>query len=228
MPDQKTEAEKRRRYRKRKRAELERETRLRITEAAVKLHVSIGPARTTIKAIAQEAGVQRATVYAHFPDADALFAACSGHYYELHPMPDPSAWAAIADPAERLRQALSQLYAWYGETEPMLANALRDLEYVPARTRSTFLGYFDAVGATLMHGRPERGRSRARVAAAVKHAAAFLTWRSLTREQGLSDGDALGLMTSLVAVAGESRRRTPRVPRRDRPSGARPQTRAPR
>jgi AcrR family transcriptional regulator len=195
-------AEKRRRYRKRRRAELERETRLRITEAAMKLHVSIGPARTTIKAIAAEAGVQRATVYAHFPDADALFAACSGRFYELHPRPDPGGWASIADPSERLRRALSELYAWYGEAEQMLSNSLRDAEYVPASTRVRFLGYFDAVGAALLRGRPERGRPRARVAAAIRHAAGFATWRSLTREQGLGDDDAVELMASLVAAAG--------------------------
>jgi AcrR family transcriptional regulator len=146
--------------------------------------------------------VQRATVYAHFPDADALFAACSGHFYELHPSPDPAGWASITDPGERLRRALFELYAWYGETEQMLANSLRDAEYVPASTRARFLGYFDAVSAALLRGRPERGGARTRVAAAIRHAAGFATWRSLTREQGLSDDDAVPLMTSLVAVAG--------------------------
>jgi AcrR family transcriptional regulator len=197
-----TVTDNRRRYRKRRRAELERETRLRITEAAMKLHGSIGPARTTIKAVAEEAGVQRATVYAHFPDADALFAACSGHFYELHPSPDPAGWASIPDPDERLRRALTELYAWYGETQQILSNVLRDAEYVPASARVRFLGYFDAVSAALLRGRRARGRARARVAAAIRHAAGFATWRSLTREQGLSDDDAVRLMASLVSVAG--------------------------
>src|SRR5918996_4055938 len=86
-------------YRKRRRAELEDQTRLRITEAAVELHGRVGPARTTISAVADRAGVQRATVYRHFPDEDALFAACSGHWAAMNPSPDPSAWQAIRDPA---------------------------------------------------------------------------------------------------------------------------------
>ena len=98
-------------YRKRRRAEQEEETRLRITEAAVDLHGSVGPARTTVSAIAERAGVQRATVYRHFPDEEALFAACSSHWAALNPPPDPAAWAEIADPDERLRRALSELYS---------------------------------------------------------------------------------------------------------------------
>src|SRR5690349_2676071 len=95
-----------RRYRKRLRAEQEAETRQRITEAAVKLHGTIGPAKTTVSGIAREAGVQRATVYRHFPDEDAIYAACTSHYNALHPPPDLGAWAGLADPGERLRLAL--------------------------------------------------------------------------------------------------------------------------
>jgi AcrR family transcriptional regulator len=102
----------RRRYRKRRRAELEAQTRLRITEAAVELHGSVGPARTTISAVADRAGVQRATVYRHFRDEDALFEACSSHWMAQHPLPDAVAWSAIEDPDERLRTALHELYAW--------------------------------------------------------------------------------------------------------------------
>src|SRR5919204_3974234 len=99
-----------RRYRKRLRAEHEQQTRQAITEAAVKLHGTVGPARTTVTAIAEEAGVQRATVYRHFPDEETLFAACSGHYMATHPPPDPSRWVEIADPADRLREALTDVY----------------------------------------------------------------------------------------------------------------------
>src|SRR5918992_683839 len=97
---------KRRAYRKRRRAELEAETRLRITEAAVDLHGSVGPARTTISAVAERAGVQRATLYRHFLDEDALFDACSSHWAAQHPLPDLTEWAAVADAEERLRIAL--------------------------------------------------------------------------------------------------------------------------
>src|SRR5215204_5749017 len=110
----------RRPYRKRRRAELEAETRVRITEATVDLHGSVGPARTTISAVADRAGVQRATVYRYFPDEDALFDACSSHWMAQHPLPDPAAWAKIEDPEERLRTALSELYEWYERGEYML------------------------------------------------------------------------------------------------------------
>src|SRR5687767_6704618 len=92
-----------RRYRKRLRAEQEQRTRERITKAAVKLHGSVGPARTTVSGVAREAGVQRATVYRHFPDEASLFAACTAHYWAANPVPDPGAWSSISDPAGRLR-----------------------------------------------------------------------------------------------------------------------------
>src|SRR5919106_5043085 len=109
-------------YRKRRRAESEAATRQRITEAAMELHGTVGPARTTISAVAERAGVQRATVYRHFPSETELFEACSGHWYSLNPMPDPSRWAEIADSEERLRAALGDLYEWYAWAEPMLVN----------------------------------------------------------------------------------------------------------
>jgi AcrR family transcriptional regulator len=153
-----------------------------------------------VKAIAAHASVDRATVYRHFPDAQALFDACTAHYYAQHPMPDPREWAVLS-PTGRLRAALADLYAWYGETEEMLASGIRDIEHVPAGSRDAFLGYFDAVRAALMAGRRERGRSRTRVCGAIGHAINFLTWRSLVREQRLSTEEAVALMTALVRAA---------------------------
>src|SRR5215218_2212441 len=122
----------RRPYRKRRRAQLEEETRLRITEATVELHGSVGPARTTISAVAERAGVQRATVYRHFPDEEALFGACSAHWAAQHPLPDLESWGAIADPDKRLRAALVDLYDWFERGERMLVNVRRDAPLVPA------------------------------------------------------------------------------------------------
>jgi AcrR family transcriptional regulator len=190
-------------YRKRKRANQELATRARITEAAVALHQTLGPAHTTIKAVAERAGVQRATVYRHFPDAQALFEACTAHYAERHPWPDPQAWSAIASPDDRLRRALAELYAWYGETEQMLFRAMRDVEAMPTTTQQWMLGYFDGVHAVLMAGRPERGRSRRRISGAIGHAIAFATWRSLIREQALNDEEAVTLMAAMVDAAGD-------------------------
>ena len=77
------------------RARRKAETRERIVEATVALHTSIGPARTTISAVAERAGVERHTVYAHFPDDGSLLRACSAHWEARHPSPDFEQLAAI-------------------------------------------------------------------------------------------------------------------------------------
>jgi AcrR family transcriptional regulator len=194
---------KRRKYEKRRRAEAEAETRQRITEAAVKLHGTIGPKATTIKALADEAGVQRATVYRHFPDLGSLFDACSAHWFSLNPAPDPTPWATVASPAKRLRLGLEDLYRWYGWAEPMLANILRDAPHVPemAVRRDAFTAVWESYTDVLMKGRPERGRARARARAAVGFAISFETWHALTRVRGLTDEEAIGLMLAAVTAA---------------------------
>ena len=188
-------------YRKTKRALSEAETRQRIVEATVVLHQALGPAKTTVKAIAERAGVQRATVYKHFPDLQALFDACNARYYERHPMPDPARWTGIASPAERLHVALLDLYAWYEETEQMLTVGIRDIDTVPPATREAFFGYFHHVTGSLMAGRRERGRARTRVAAAIGHAISFATWRSLVRDGSIGNDEAAELMEAMVDAA---------------------------
>ena len=202
----------RRVYRKRRRAQQETETRRTITEAAVKLHGTVGPARTTIKSIAVEAGVQRATVYRHFPDLESLFMSCSAHWASLNPPPDPAEWSRVADPDQRLRRALTELYRWYVWAEPMLINVYRDGPLVPASARAGegFRRHFEALHAALMRGRHTRGRARVRLSATVGHALDFATWRSLTREQRLETDEAVELMIALVATAGQTRT-APRV-----------------
>ena len=191
-------------YRKRRRAEAEAATREQIAAAAMRLHGTVGPARTTISAVAEEAGVQRATVYRHFPDSDALFGACSAHWAALHPPPDAARWAEAGDPDERLRRALGELYAWYGSDEQMFVNTRRDAALVPAMAKPVQAGRaaLEAMVAALMRGRPERGRRRRRVLAAIRHATAFGTWYSLTREGGLGDDEAIELMAATVVAAG--------------------------
>jgi AcrR family transcriptional regulator len=187
-------------YRMKRRAELEEQTRTRITESAVALHEQLGPARTSISAIAEHAGVRRSTVYRHFPDEEALFEACSSHWRAANPPPDPRAWAAVEDPAERLQTALGELYAFYARTEDMYSSLLRDEPFVPVlqeRLRD-FYGYLGAVQDILMAGRGLRGAAARRTRAAVGHALAFGTWRSLARDQELADGDAVALMCALV------------------------------
>lgn len=193
-----------RRYRKRRRAEQERQTRERITEAAVKLHGTVGPSRTTISAVAEEAGVQRATVYHHFPDEKSLFEACSSHWAAANPPPDLGAWASIADPGERLRGALDELYSFFRRTEPMLETTGRDAPLVPAMAKpyAAFRSYLEAAAEALVRGRPERGAGRRRVRAAAAVATSFYTWRSLVRERGLSDREAVAVAVALVESAG--------------------------
>jgi AcrR family transcriptional regulator len=189
-----------REYKKQKRAESEAETRQRITAAIMHLHEAVGPAKTTVSAIADEAGVQRATVYRHFPDEPAQVAACSAHWIGLNPAPEIGDWAGVADPGERLQLALSELYTWYGRTEAMAEMLERDRDSVPA-VDAAMAGrdaYLDAVAKSLLGGRPERGARRRLVRAAVAHALEFATWRSLVRRQGLSTADAVDLMTRLL------------------------------
>jgi AcrR family transcriptional regulator len=194
-------------YRMKRRAELEEQTRRRITESAVALHEQLGPARTSISAITEHAGVRRSTVYRHFPDDEALFTACSSHWATANPPPDPRAWAAIEDPAERLETALRELYAFYGRTEGMFTSLLRDELLVPIvhQLLGGFHGYLRANQDILMAGRGLGGRAARQTRAAIGHALAFPTWRSLTREQGLADGDAVDLMCVLVEASAAAR-----------------------
>ncbi len=182
-----------RKYEMKQRAAEMAETHLRITEAAIELHGTVGPARTTLSAVAKQAGVERRTLYRHFPNEADLFAACSTHYFAAHPFPDLAAWREMDDPLER---ALDELYAYYERTAPMLANVLRDAELVDfAREAIAPLHtYLDEAAAVLLRGR--RGRLPA---AAVRHALAFSTWRSLS---GIKRSDAVKLVTALVRSAG--------------------------
>ncbi len=189
-----------RKYELKERAESLNATRERIVEATVELHDSLGPARTTISAIAERAGVQRLTVYRHFPDDRSLFRACSGHWTARNPKPDPSSWAAVEDPEERLRLALAEIYAFFGATEGMTGNLLRDLPTLPVlqEVAAPFLEYWETVRAVLERGWNARGSKRARLRAVIGHAVEFDTWHSLARRQGLDDSEAVELMVSLA------------------------------
>lgn len=175
----------------------------------MRLHGSVGPARTTVSGVAKEAGVQRATVYRHFPDEQSLFAACSAHYWATNPMPDPLTWSAMSDPDARLRRALGDLYTFFHRTEEMLEKTSRDAPLVKAMAEpaAQFGGYLNAAAAAIIAGRPERGKARRRVQAAVGHAVSFPTWQSLVRGQGLEQAEAVTMMAALVESAGGARPR---------------------
>jgi AcrR family transcriptional regulator len=190
-----------RRYEMKERARRQAETRHRIVEAAVELHTSVGPERTTVSAIAERAGVQRHTVYAHFPDDRTLFRACSLHWRDRHPRPDPRPWLALDAPEQRLRGVLLDLYAWYEEVEPDLVVLLRDANLVPAHTEALAESAegVAALVAALARGWPRRKIVRA----AIAHAVEFETWRSLVRGQGLSRKQAVDAMLRFVEAVKE-------------------------
>lgn len=190
-------------YQMRRRAELQELTRLRITEAAVALHGTLGPARTSISAVAAHAGVRRSTVYRHFPDEAALFDACSAHWAAANPLPALDAWAEVKSPDERLEMALSELYAFYRQTEQMLEKMFRDETLVPAvgERFSSLHDYIASARDTLMRGRKLPAQRRKLTRAAVAHALSYHTWKSLAREQRLSDVEAVALMRKLVDAA---------------------------
>lgn len=197
----------RRKYELKQRADEMARTRQRITEAAVHLHGTIGPARTTLSAVAREAGVQRQTVYRHFPTDADLLAACSTHYMRANPLPELDAWRAIDDPRDRLATALDALYAYYERTQPMFSNVMRDVELVdelPA-TLVPLERYLDEAVEILSPGWGARGQRARVLLAALRHVLDFGVWRSLATDPAITRADAVALMTSLVAAAAAPR-----------------------
>ena len=191
-------SDEKRRYKKRRRAELEEQTHLKITESAVALHGTIGPAQTTISAIADLAGVRRSTVYRHFPDDDALFTACSSHWLQQNPLPNPAVWAEIGDMQDRRRVALCELYRYYRSAGEMFRNILRDEADIPALKRVLvgFHAYFDSIEKLLLGAESTNPRATA----VVGHAIAYSTWRSLALGRGLGDDDCADLMCTLAGI----------------------------
>jgi AcrR family transcriptional regulator len=185
-----------RRYELKARAEAKQATHDRIAAAASALHAEVGIGNTTVADIARRAGVQRLTVYNHFPDLDALLPACAAHWLDEHPQPELAAVFAIEDPAERLRAALTALYGWYRETEPMQQRVFGERSTVPeleawmARSTDPLLADL-AGGLAAGFDRPD---ARPLVALALD----FWTWHRLDRE-GLDDAAAAELMTRAVS-----------------------------
>lgn len=185
-------------YQLKARAEKRDDTRERIIEAAIELHQTIGPRATAVSDVARRANVGRVTVYRHFPDELSLARACSGQYFERNPAPDPASWLAIADPQLRLRAALKQTYAYHRATEAMMTHVLSD-----ARDHEVMEPYHDhwrRATDGLMQGWPARGRARRLLEAAISLALSFDTWRSLTRDGGLSDAQAVEVATRLACL----------------------------
>jgi AcrR family transcriptional regulator len=218
-----SEMSKSRTYELKQRAERQQETRRRIVEAAVELHTMLGPARTTVTAIAARAGVTRPTVYAHFPDARSLFQACSGRVRATVPPPDPTAWRSISDPGERLETALRDLYGYYERLEPLLENVQRDAAVMPivAEMNAYRVRYLEEIRDLLLEAWTTRRGARARLRRAIGHALEFRTWQSLVRRQGCRTNEAAQLMLTFVCAAASDEAGAPRS-RRPRDGASRP------
>lgn len=213
-----------RRYELKKRADEMAQTRQRITEAAVELHGTIGPALTTMSAIAMKAGVQRHTVYRHFPDEEALFGACSAHFMAMHPLPDLTLWAEIADPRARLTRGLDDLYAYYEQTGAMFTLILRDTAVLESLRRAVepIQRYFAQAVEVLSVGWPVRGARRDVLATALGHAVSVRTWRSLVGDGSIDRAEAVTLVSALVEAAAAPKRRAKQArPVRSARTGAR-------
>lgn len=185
------------------RAERQDETRERIVDAAVAFHHTSGPAHTTDLAIAEKAGVTRRTFYRHFPDELSLFRACTSHSFEKWPPPQPDKWRRVADPKERLRLALGELYAYYRVAGAGLVVIMRDRPFLRAELIA-LPGRADSLRAmpgVLLEPWKVRGRRRHMLAAALAHATAVTTWQSLVMQQHLTSSEAVELLVALVLAA---------------------------
>lgn len=189
-----------RKYEQQKRARDQQKTRQRIVEAAIELHESVGDAAATVTAIAERAGVGRLTVYRHFPDDRALLEACTGHYFAAHPPPDPASWASIVNPEIRLETALGELYEYYHQTERMFLRAEQDSLANPVLSEvlAPYARAWQRMHDILLVGLVPGNESDALFSAAVGHALAFSTWRSLVRDQQLDDVQAIALIIVLI------------------------------
>jgi len=178
--------------------------RQRIAEAAFELHATVGPAQTTISAVAERAGVQRHTVYNHFPDLGALFRACTEHGIRVTRVPEAGPWLAIADPTARLRQALGELFAYYRANTRLMGNVVRDLALLGEIGGSeAFVERMTELFGALGQGWPDDDATRRLRMAAIGHAMSYEAWRSLT-DNGLSDAEAVDLMVRLVTTVDAS------------------------
>ncbi|NEZ02988.1 TetR/AcrR family transcriptional regulator [Wenzhouxiangella sp. XN201] len=193
---------KKRKYTQKKRAESAEETRRRIVEATVELHQEIGPRATTISAIAERAGVQRLTIYRHFPDETAVFQACTSHWLEDHPLPDPGSWQTIDDAAERTRTALRTLYRYYAQTQAMWDAAHRDEPDVPAlqQPMAAVREYLAGIADDLVRALSVGGRPKKALTATAHHAVAFRTWQSLD-QASMTPDQAAEAVTNWIAAS---------------------------
>ena len=191
-------------YELKARAERMADTRRRIVEATLKLHQTLGPAHTSISAIAAAAGVQRHTVYSHFPDERDIYMACGSLFARRNPLPPVAPWREIAGQSARTHRALLEVYGFFRDHERELSPIIRDMPLIPQLVGKRFAPYRESVVAVVTDGWQLRGKRAVSVRALLDVALRFETWRALAREDGLSDVEAAATMAEAVlCVAGK-------------------------
>jgi len=167
----------------------------------VELHQQHGPLHTTITAIAQRAGVERLTVYRHFPDETSLHEACQQHFFAAHAPPNLTLWLEISTFRKRLKVGLTELYEYWEQTHEMFSSVLRDHEIDPERSGAGVVTFMSKARDALLDGEDVSGHRGQILRAVVGHAVHFYTWRSLVKDQGLSEADAVQLMCEMIIRA---------------------------
>jgi TetR/AcrR family transcriptional regulator of autoinduction and epiphytic fitness len=163
-----------------------------------------GDLRPTAERIAARAGVSPRSVFKHFPDREDLFAAASEiqerRVLELvGDLPDP------AGPLERRLDAFVDQRARFHEfASPVRRAALltepfsRVLADKLASTRAAGAAQVESVFAPELSALA--GRARQDLRAALCAIAAWPTWESLRRHQGLSAARAQAVLRSMLAA----------------------------
>jgi len=186
-----------RKYTKTRRAQQESQTRERIVEALVELHQELGPANTSVKAVAEKAGVQRLTVYRYFPDEVSMLQACSTHWWGLNPPPGIDQWANIENSADRCAAAFTAFYRYYHQTEDMWKKLYRDVGEIESlkKIMMQYENILDDIRDDLLAAWKAKGKRKQQLSLTIRHCLAFSTWQSL-KEAKLNDSQMANLVVS--------------------------------
>lgn len=178
-------------------------TRERIVQAALDLHGAVGPAYTTISAVAERAGVERHTVYRHFPDLVTLFQACTEHGMRTSSLPSPDDWQDTTDPIDRLRAALTAMYDYWRRNERLIGNILRDMPVSPELVSGSqaYQDHLSLIWGSVLASWPDNDPASMSSRALAATALEFGTWQALTQRYGLTDQAAVAAMASAVQTA---------------------------
>ena len=212
VSNKKIDGSRKRPYTLRARARRQEEVHRRITLAAVHLHGTVGPARTTVSDIAKHAGVRRATVYNHFPTDVDLVDACSSHWFSENPPPDPALWAEIPAPDRRAEAALGAMYDYYDRGRLMLENVLRDAALIPAieeilrrKWEPMLNGIVEGLADGWISSEVEGSSGDVELRASLRVALDFFTWQKLAAS-GLSNEKSARLATAWIGAGRTSPR----------------------